>query len=97
MTSEVSTVGPPHTLLRVNGRFVSDASDGTEPPLPSDVVIQRHSQLGSPSLCQLDPQVPCEDLGTDRNRSMPLLLTPRMVCRAEAHRVGRSPPPAPAA
>lgn len=54
MTSEVSTVGPPHTLLQVNGSFVNDASDKTEPPLPSDVVIQRRSQLGVPSLCQLD-------------------------------------------
>lgn len=93
MTSEVSTVGPPHSLLRVNGSFVNDASDRTEPPLPSDVVIQRHSQLGGPSLCQLGHQFPCEELGTDRNRSMPLLL---MSCRAEAQGVGRSPPPAPA-
>lgn len=58
MTSEVSTVGPPHTLLQVNGSFVNDASDKTEPPLPSDIVIQRCSQLGVPSLCQLDISSP---------------------------------------
>lgn len=66
MTSEVNTVGPPHTLLRVNGSFVNDASDRTEPPLALDVVIQRHSQLGGPSLCQLAHQLLCKVLHTDR-------------------------------
>lgn len=51
MTSEVNTVGPPHTLLRVNGSFVNDASDRTEPSLALDVVIHGHCQLGGPSLC----------------------------------------------
>jgi len=68
MTSEVNTAGPPHTLLRVNGSFVNGASDRTEPPLPSDMVIQRRSQLGGPSLCQLAHQFPCEVSGTDSKR-----------------------------
>lgn len=67
MTSEVSTVGHPHTFIQVNGCFVNDTSDMTEPSLPSDLVTQRHFQLEDPSLCQLD-QLPCELLvtGTDR-------------------------------
>lgn len=161
MTSEVSTVGPPHTLLQVNGSFVNDASDKTEPPLPSDVVIQRRSQLGVPSLCQLDISSPmrygvpignmiwmpaawlhllqwmlpltqgteahwneagsarlderqwllttqglscCSEMRTHPQpspepgahlctSSIPLPLTSCMVHRAEAHGVGRSPPP----
>lgn len=68
MTSEVSTVGHPHTLIHVNGSFVNDTNDRTEPSLPSDLVLQRRFQLEGPSLCQLD-QFPCELLGTDRKLS----------------------------
>lgn len=65
MTSEVSTVGHPHTLVWVNGSFVNDTKDMAEPSLPSHLVTQRRFQFEGPTLCQLD-QFPCELLGTDR-------------------------------
>lgn len=65
MTSEVSTVGHPHNLIRVNGIFVNDTNDMTKPSLPSHLVTQRHFQLEGPNLCELN-QFPCDLLGTDR-------------------------------
>lgn len=46
MTSEVNTVGPAPALTRLNGSFVSAASDRTPPSHPSGVLIQGGTQQG---------------------------------------------------